>query len=66
MDGPGDYHTKWISELNQRKTNITWYPLHVESKKKKNYTNKPIYKTETVSQTYKTNLRLPKGAKGEG
>ena len=33
--------------------------------KSKNDTNELIYKTETDSQTYKTNLWLPKG-KGEG
>ena len=30
MDGPRDYHTKWI----QTKTNITCYHLYVESKNK--------------------------------
>ena len=29
MDGPRDYHTKW----SQRKTNIIWYCLYVESLK---------------------------------
>ena len=31
MDGPSDYHIKW--SMRQRETNITWYHLHVESKK---------------------------------
>ena len=31
---------------------------------KKNDTNELIYKTETDSQTLKTNLRLPKGKSG--
>ena len=59
MDGPRDCHTEW----SQRKTKIIWYHLYVESKR--NDTNGLIYKTETDSQTLKTNLRLPKG-KGEG
>ena len=29
VDGPRDYHMKW----SQRKTNIIWYHLYVESKK---------------------------------
>ena len=33
---------------------------------KKNDTNEVIYKTETDSQTQKTNLRLPKGERGCG
>ena len=48
-----------VSEIRRRKTNITWYRLHVESKK--NDTNELIYKIETDSQTQKTNLWLPKG-----
>ena len=35
MDGPGDYHTKWSKPDRQRKTNIIWYHLYVESKKEK-------------------------------
>ena len=31
----------------------------------KNHTNELIYKTETDSQTEKTNLWLPKGKEGE-
>ena len=38
-----------LSELNQRKTNIIWYCLYVESKK--NDANELIYKGETGSQT---------------
>ena len=38
-----------LSEVSQRKKNITWYNLYVESKK--NYTNELIYKTETDPQT---------------
>ena len=37
--------------VRQRKTNIMWYHLYVESKKKKNDTNEFIYKTEIESQT---------------
>ena len=43
-----------LSELCQRKTNTIWYHLHVGSKR--NDTNEPIYKTETVLQISKTNL----------
>ena len=32
----------------------------------KNDTNELFYKTETGSQTQKTNLRLPKGKEGKG
>lgn len=45
-----------LSEVSQKKTNI--YHLHMESKKI--YTNELVYKIETDSQTYKTNLWLPK------
>ena len=31
MDEPRDYHTEY--EVSQRKTNIIWYQLYVESKK---------------------------------
>ena len=37
-----------LSEVSQRKTNIIWYRLYVESKK--NDTNELIYKTEIASQ----------------
>ena len=30
MDGPRDYYI--LSEVNQKKTNIIWYYLYVESK----------------------------------
>ena len=39
-----------LSKISQRKTNITWYHLYVESKK--NDTNELIYKTGTDSQEY--------------
>ena len=51
-----DYQTKWIKP--DRKANIIWYHLYVESKK---ITQNVFNKTETDSQTQKTNLRLPKG-----
>ena len=44
-----------LSEVSQRQI----YHLYVDSKKKS--LNKFIYKTETDSQTQKTNLWLPKG-----
>ena len=38
-----------LSEVRQRKTDMVWYSLYVESKKKrkKNDTNELVYKTET-------------------
>ena len=59
MDGPRDYHTK----LSQRKTNMIYYHLSVESNK--NDKNKLIYKIETDSKILKPNLWLPKGKHGE-
>ena len=58
MDESRDYHPKW-SEVRE----IPYY-LQVQSKNK-NDTNELIYKTETNSKTYQTNLWLPKG-KSEG
>ena len=46
MDGPTYYHIKW----SKPKTNIIWYRLYAESKKK-NDTNELIYQIETDSQT---------------
>ena len=46
--------------LSQTKTNI----CHIYVKSKNNDTNEPLYKTETGSQTWKTNLWLPKGKGG--
>ena len=62
MDGPGDHHTKWSKSDGERQIScdIT-YMWNL----KKYDTNELIYKTETDSQTSKTNLRLPKG-KSEG
>ena len=47
MFGPRDYHSKW----SQRKTNIIWYHLYMESKQ--NDTNGLIYKREIDLQTQK-------------
>ena len=49
-----DIETVILSELSQKEKEI--YHLYVESKKKKNETHELIYKTETGSQTQKTNL----------
>ena len=57
MDGPRDCQ----SEVSQTKTNIMWYSLYVESKKKG--TNELMYKTEIELQMQKTNLWFP-GSKG--
>ena len=52
MDGPMDYHTKWSQSDRERRTSydiVYMWDL--------NYgTNKPIYKTDTDSQTWKTNV----------
>ena len=47
MDGPGDYHTKWI--MSDRERQISYDNTYVESEK--NDTNELIYKTEIDSQT---------------
>ena len=60
MDGPRDYCTKW----NKLERFIMGYHLHVESKKKLIQMNLFIYKPETDSQPWKTNLWLPKGKGG--
>ena len=52
-----------LSEVRQRKTNIIRCHLHVYVKYD---TNELIYKTETDSQTQKTNLWLLKGKGGVG
>ena len=51
-----DYHTKW----SQTKTNIIWYHLHVESKKK-NDTNELIYKMVIPSDCREIQPVHPKG-----
>ena len=53
-----------LSEINQRRRNIIWYPLYADSKK--NDTGEIIYKTETDSQT-ENELAVARGEKqGEG
>ena len=47
MDGPRDYHTKWIKSEKDKYKCITY----MWNLKKKNGTNELIYKTETDSQT---------------
>ena len=54
-----------LNEVRQRKTNIIWYSLYVESKKKID-TSVLIYKTEIYPQPHETNLWLPKGKVEEG
>ena len=46
-----------LSEVSQEKTNTIWYHLYMESKYE---TNKLIYEAETGSQTYRTDLWLPR------
>ena len=57
MDGPRDYHTKWRKSEGERQ--IPYDIAHMWNLK--HNTNECIYKTETDSQTSKTNLWLPKG-----
>ena len=61
MDGPTDYHMKWSKSDRERQI-----PCDITYKWNLKYDkNKLIYKTETDSQTYKTNLGSPK-RKGGG
>ena len=53
-----------IMILSQRKTNIIWYHLYVESKK--NDTNKLTNKTEIDSQTQNTNYGYQRGQQRVG
>ena len=63
MDGPRDYHTK-SSKTEKDKYHMISLICGI---KKKSDTNELIYKTETDSQTSKTNLWLPKAkCGGEG
>ena len=54
---PRDYHTKWnkLERKKQISYDITYNLKH---------TNERIYKTETDSETQKTNLWLAKGIVG--
>ena len=66
MDGPRDYHTKWSKSDRERQISyhVTYmWNLKYEMNK---WANELIYKTETDSQTSKTNLWLPKGKRGGG
>ena len=60
MDGPGYYHTKWGTSDRERQIYDITYMWNLT----KNDTNEVVYKTETDSQTSKTNLQLPKGKGG--
>jgi len=63
MNRPKDYHTKWSKSYRGRQISYD-INLFVESEKKNN-TNDFIYKTEIDSQTWKTNLWLPKRTEGD-
>ena len=52
-----------LSEVNQRKTNITWYHSYMKPNLK-NETNELTNKTETDLQISKPNLWWPKGKRG--
>ena len=58
MDATRDYHTRWSQKEKQISYDIT-YMWNLKYNK-----NELIYKTETDSQSQKTNLRLPKGKGG--
>lgn len=53
-----------LSELGQRKTNILWDHLYVESNE--NDTEEHIYKIETNSTDFKIELMVTKGETLEG
>ena len=58
MGGPRGYHTKWSKSGRERQMS---YDITYMWNLKKKYWNELIYKTETDSQTSKTNLWVPKG-----
>ena len=63
MGGPRDYQTKWNKSERERQTpyDITYmWNLKYDT----NNANELAYKTETDSQSWKTNLWLPKGERG--
>ena len=63
MDGPRDYHTKWSKPDRERQL---WYDITCEwNLKKKNDTNKFIYKTEIDSRIQKANFLLTKWKAGK-
>ena len=65
MNGPRDYHTKEKSDRERQIPYDTTYMWNLKKKQKKHKdTNELIYKTETDSQTSKTNLWLLKGKRG--
>ena len=57
MDGPGDCHTECSKSDRGRQIS---YDIPYMRNRKKNDTNKLIYKTETDTQTEKINLGLQK------
>ena len=63
MDGPRHYHTKRSKSERERQT-----PYDITHMWNLKYdTNEPIYKTETDSQSERTDLWLPRGrGVGEG
>ena len=64
MDGPGDYHTKWIKSVRERQ--ISYDITYTWNLKKMIQMNLLTYKTEADSQTSITNLWLPKRKVGVG
>ena len=60
IDATRDSHIKWskLSEVSQKEQQI---PYITYMQNLKYGTNEPIYRTETESQTQRTNLWLPLG-----
>ena len=58
--GPRDGHTQW-GRSDKHRYHMTWLVCGIS---KARDTSELIYKTETDSQTQKTNLWLPKGREG--
>ena len=59
MDEPRDYHINWSKSEKEK-----YHMISLLYGILKSDTNELIYKTETDSQTSKTNLWLPKGKGG--
>ena len=62
MDGPRGYHIDWNKPYRERQ--ILYAVIYMWNLKSN--TNESVYKTETDSQTQKTNLWLSKEKKGTG
>ena len=61
-DGPGGCHTKW----SKSKTNIIWYRLYVESKKKKKKVPMNLFTKQKQTTATASKLMVTKGRAGRG